>query len=78
MDGDFPDLEAGAAAGNSNAPLSKADGAMQWSGMGTANGPRSEQPQGFGAAGEERKQATKPVFRGKAKLNLAGASNEEV
>jgi len=77
MDGDFPDISLAEAAANkstTNAPQSKANGAMQWGGS-TANGPRTENGTD---GGEERKQATKPVFRGKAKLNLGGASNEEV
>ena len=39
-----------------------------------AKGQRDDRP-----AGEENKMAaTKPVFRGKAKLNTGGASNDEV
>ena len=66
---EFPDLDVGAAAsGNSNAPTqSKADGAMMFTGGASATS---------GAATEERKVPTKPVFRGKA--NFGGATNEEV
>lgn len=61
---DFPDLESAAKGGN--APeQSKANSAMQYSFGAAAKGAREEgEP-----AAEERKAATKPVFKGKAKLN---------
>jgi hypothetical protein len=79
---DFPDLADAAAAATPNtnnsggSGVSKANGAMMFSGGAAARGPR--------AAGEGTEEvrmnagATKPVFRGKAKLVAGGASNEEV
>ena len=75
---DFPDLDAaatsGSAAGGNQPAKSKADSAMIF-GMGASvRGARDG-----AAAGEENKAGpTKPVFRGKAKLQTGGASNEEV
>ena len=70
---DFPDLEA-ANTGSGEQTRSKADGAMMFGGGAMARGPREDKP-----AGEEIKMGgTKPVFRGKAKLNLGGAGNDDV
>ena len=74
---DFPDL-ADAAKGSSSANQgSKADGAMMFMSGATAKGARVE---GEARPVEEAKapSATKPVFRGKAKFNTGGASNEEM
>lgn len=82
---DFPDIgdAATVAAGATSAETggSKANRPMMFSGGAAARGPRVEGEafSAFPAHDEEIKTAkTKPVFRGKAKFNTGGASNEEV
>lgn len=75
---DFPDLDDSTKAGKGGNNTSKADGAMMFMSGATAKGARVE---GEARQDEEAKapvQATKPVFRGKAKFNTGGASNDEV
>ena len=76
---DFPDLDDATKAGKGVAATSKADGAMMFTGGSTAKGARRED----GDRQDEEakapvKEATKPVFRGKAKFSTGGASNDEV
>jgi len=74
---DFPDLDDTTKGGKGAAATSKADGAMMFMSGATAKGARTEGEN----KDEEAKaptQATKPVFRGKAKFNTGGASNDEV
>jgi len=72
---DFPDLADASSPGLGAKPRSKADGAMMFGGGSMARGPRGDdEPR----AEENKPAATKPVFRGKAKLNTGAASNEEV
>jgi len=67
---DFPDLEP--VGGKSEAPKSRAEGAMMFGGGSTAKGPRD-------AAPEQTKAAPKkPVFQGRAKLDTGAATVEEV
>ena len=67
---DFPDLESASKGGNAS-EQSKANGAMQYSFGAAAKGAREEQE-----PAEERKAATKPVFKGKAKLNTGPLAPE--
>lgn len=75
---DFPDLDDSTKAGKGGNNTSKADGAMMFMSGAPARGARVE---GEARQDEEAKapvQATKPVFRGKAKFNTGGATNDEV
>ena len=68
---------ASGATNNEPATVSKANGAMMFSGGAAARGPRAA------PSSEENKVATsagptKPVFRGKGKFTTGGASNEEI
>jgi len=83
---DFPDLDSTAAAAGTTTQAntqdqqqSKANSSMQYNFGAAAKGARDpadeENKTAYSAA---TKPATKPVFKGKAKLNTGGASNEEV
>ena len=66
---------ASGATNNEPATVSKANGAMMFSGGAAARGPRAA------PSSEENKMTagpTKPVFRGKGKFTVGGASNEEM
>ena len=77
---DFPDIGDAAASGNSPTQpgASKANSAMMFSGGAAARGPRVAGEDGATGGEEVKAAATKPVFRGKAKFQTGGASNEEV
>lgn len=75
---DFPDLDDSTKAGKGASNTSKADGAMMFMSGATAKGARVEGEARQDEEAKEPRQATKPVFRGKAKFNTGGASNDEV
>lgn len=72
---DFPDLESANKGGSSaQQEQSKANSSMQFSVGASAKGARDDQA----APEEKRPVATKPVFKGKAKLNAGPLASDEV
>lgn len=69
---EFPDLDQATAGSSAAAPKTKAEGAVFGGFTSTTTSGKAA------GAQEERKQAKKPVFFGKAKLNTGGASNDEM
>jgi hypothetical protein len=74
MADDFPDLDQANKGGGAQENQSKANSAMIFTFGAATTGARGPEEGQMNI--EERKAATKPVFRGKARLG--GASNEEV